>query len=264
MKNLQATKQKRLIKDNQIWQLGDHRLACGNSLDAELVNRLISNSKINAIVSDPPYGVSVVEAKEGFSNLKVNKKILNDNISSEKDYVTFTKEWLQLPLPHLSRKNSIYIFNSDKMLFALKTALDELGVYFSQLIIWIKNHAVIGRKDYLPQHELIVFGWFGKHNFRRSKDKSVLCYPKPNKSSYHPTTKPIELISHIILNSTSIGEIVFDGFGGSGTCLLACELIKRRCLMVEYDPEYCETIMRRWSHITKLEPKLIYEKHQAR
>jgi len=261
MKNLQATKLKKSIKTGQIWQLGDHKLACGSSLDAELINKLIDNTKINAIVSDPPYGVSVVEAKEGFSNLKVNKKILNDNISSEKDYAIFTKEWLKLILPHLARKNSIYIFNSDKMLFALKLALDELGVYFSQLIIWIKNHAVIGRKDYLPQHELILFGWFGTHVFKRSKDKSVLFYPKPNKSGFHPTTKPIELISHIIFNSTNIGEVVFDGFGGSGTCLLACELTKRQCLIVEFDPEYCEIIIKRWSHLTKLEPKLIYEKY---
>ncbi len=261
MKDLQTRKPKKLIKANQIWQLGDHRLACGSSLDAELINKLINNIKIQAIVCDPPYGVSVVEAKEGFSNLKVNKKILNDNISSEKDYIIFTKGWMKLILPHLSKKNSIYIFNSDKMLFALKIALDELGVYFSQLIIWIKNHAVIGRKDYLPQHELILFGWLGTHTFRRSKDKSVLFYPKPNKSSFHPTTKPIELISHLILNSTNIGEVVFDGFGGSGTCLLSCELTKRRCLMVEYDPDYCEIIIKRWSHLTKLEPKLIYEKY---
>ncbi|KKR33128.1 MAG: methylase N-4/N-6 domain protein [Candidatus Falkowbacteria bacterium GW2011_GWF2_39_8] len=261
MKNLQAAKPKKSIKAGQIWQLGDHRLACGSSLDAELVNRLIDNLKINAIISDPPYGVSVVEAKEGFSQLKVNKKILNDNISSEKDYCTFSKEWLCLVTPHLTKKNSIYIFNSDKMLFALKQALDELGIYFSQLIIWVKNHAVIGRKDYLPQHELILFGWFGTHLFRRSKDKSVLFYPKPNKSNMHPTTKPIELISRIILNSTNIGEIVFDGFGGSGTCLIAAELTKRCCLMVEYDLEYCEIIMKRWTHLTKQEPKLIYEKY---
>ena len=261
MKDSRATKPKKLIKTGQIWQLGDHRLACGSSLDAELVNELIGDFKINAIVSDPPYGVSVVEAKEGFSKLKVNKKILNDNISSEKDYCFFTKEWLKLILPHLTRKNSIYIFNSDKMLFALKLALDELEVHFSQLIIWVKNHAVIGRKDYLPQHELIVFGWFGTHAFKRSKDKSVLCYPKPNKSSFHPTTKPIELISRLILNSTNIDDVVFDGFGGSGTCLLASEVTKRRCLIVEYDSEYCEIIIKRWVHLTNQEPKLIYEKH---
>lgn len=257
MKNSLTPKPKSLIKHGQIWQLGEHRLACGSSLDTELIKKLINDSKINAIITDPPYGVSVVEAKEGFSQLKVSKKILNDNISSEKDYLAFSVEWLRLILPHLHKKNSIYIFNSDKMLFALKQALDELGVYFSQLIIWIKNHSVIGRKDYLPQHELLLFGWHGTHTFRHSKDKSVLCYPKPNKSSLHPTTKPIELISRIILNSTNIGDTVYDGFGGSGTCLIAAELTKRRCLMVEHDKEYCEIIMKRWQHLTKQEPKQI-------
>ena len=257
MKNSPTPKPKGSIKHGQIWRLGEHRLACGSSLNAELIEKLIGDSKINAIITDPPYGVSVVESKEGFSQLKVSKKILNDNISSEKDYLAFSVEWLCLILPHLHKKNSIYIFNSDKMLFALKQALDELGVYFSQLIIWIKNHSVIGRKDYLPQHELVLFGWHGTHNFRRSKDKSVLCYPKPNKSSLHPTTKPIELISRIILNSTNIGDVVFDGFGGSGTCLIAAELTKRHCLMVEHDLEYCEIIIRRWQHLTKQEAKQI-------
>ena len=258
MKNSPATKPKSLTKHGQIWQLGNHRLACGSSLDAELVQRLVGSSKINAIIVDSPYGISFVESKENFSKVKVNKTILNDNISSDHDYREFSKQWLKIVLPLLAKKNSIYIFNCDKMLFALKQALDDLGIYFSQLIIWVKNHAVIGRKDYLPQHELILFGWLGTHTFKRSKDKSVLFYPKPNKSSLHPTTKPIELISRLILNSTSIGDTVYDCFGGSGSCLIAAELTNRQCLMIEHDLEYCEIIMKRWSHLTKQAPKLIH------
>ncbi|MFA6896853.1 MAG: site-specific DNA-methyltransferase [Patescibacteria group bacterium] len=259
MRNSQETNPEKSLKHGQIWQLGDHKLLCGSSLDSELVQKLLAGSKINSIITDPPYGISFVESKKNFSKVKVNKRILNDNISSEKEYCEFTKQWLKIPLLYLAKKNSIYIFNCDKMLFALKKALDELDVYFSQLIIWVKNHAVIGRKDYLPQHELILFGWFGAHAFKRSKDKSVLFYPKPNKSSLHPTTKPMELISHLILNSTDIGDTIYDCFGGSGTCLISAELTKRRCLMVEYDLEYCAIIMKRWAHITKQEIKLIYE-----
>jgi DNA modification methylase len=113
---------------------------------------------------------------------------------------------------HLERKNSFYIFNADKMVFALRDGMLKAGLKFAQLLIWVKTHAVIGRLDYAPQHELIAYGWFGTHEFVKGKDKSVLVYPKPNKSKMHPTTKPIPLIRHLILNSTRIGDVVYDAF----------------------------------------------------
>ena len=254
MKNAQDKKLKNFPK-YRIWKLGDQRLAQGDARDVDLVNGLVGSVKIDAIVSDPPYGISVVESKADFMPLKMNKVIANDNISSEPEYATFTKDWLAPIVARLSKKNSIYIFNSDKMLFGLKAGMDQANVRFSQLVIWVKNHAVIGRKDYLPQHELIVFGWYGSHVFRRSKDKSVLFYPKPNKSPFHPTTKPLDLIRHLVLNSTEMGGTVYDPFCGSGTTLLACEQLKRRCFAIEQDSEYCQTIIRRWEAMTKLKAK---------
>lgn len=257
MKNLPEKKPKSSVKLGQIWKLDDHLLLCGSSLDPALVKKLIGTRKIQAVIVDPPYGVAYAESKDGFSKVKVNKRILNDNISTESDYVTFTKAWLTPILPHLAKKNSLYIFNSDKMLFALKDALDELHIYFSQLVIWLKNHAVIGRKDYLPQHELIAFGWYGTHLFKRSKDKSILCYPKPNKSPLHPTQKPIGIIRHLVLNSTDVGDVVYDAFLGSGTALIACEQTKRRCIGCEIDLEYCATIINRWESLTHRQAELV-------
>lgn len=257
MKNLVAVKPNKSIKIGQVWQLGDHRLLCGNSLDKTLVKKFLNDVLINAIISDVPYGIFYVEGKKGFSSVRVNKKIANDDISTEREYIIFTKAWLELAIPRLTKKNSVYIFNSDKMLFALKQALDDVGIHFSQLLIWIKNHAVIGRKDYLPQHELIVFGWFGTHAFRRSKDKSVLFYPKPAKSPLHPTQKPIGLIRHLVLNATNIGEVVYDPFVGSGTTLIACEQTKRRCFAIECDLEYCQTVIDRWERLTGHKAKLL-------
>lgn len=233
-----------------IWKLGDHRLACGDARDGSLVKELVGSAEINAVATDPPYGVMAVEGKADISPSKNHRAILNDDITSESEYAIFTQDWLAPILPHLSKKNSVYIFNADKMLFALKVGMDAAGVRFSQLVIWVKNHAVVGRKDYLPQHELIVFGWFGAHAFRRSKDKSVIFYPKPNKSPYHPTTKPVGLVRRLILNSTGIGDAVYDAFGGSGTTLLACEQLKRRCFMVEQDEGYCQTVIKRWERLT--------------
>jgi len=207
-------------------------------LDATLVKKLIGNTRINAVITDPPYGVSYTQSKEGFSAVKVNKRIVNDDISTEGEYVTFTKAWLVPVLPHLIKKNCIYIFNCDKMLFALKDALDQLHVYFSQLIIWVKNHAVIGRMDYIGQHELIAYGWYGTHKFFKSKDKSVIVYPKPSKSGIHPTMKPEGLLRRMILNSSRVGDIVYDAFLGSSSTVMACEDTKRKCYGIEIDPEY--------------------------
>jgi DNA modification methylase len=106
--------------------------------------------------------------------------------------------------------------------------------------------------DYLPAHELIVYGWVGSHKFYKSKDKSLLFFPKPQKSALHPTMKPIPLIRHLILNSSQIGDYVFDGFLGSGTTLLAADQTKRKCLGVEIDPDYCQTIINRYQKLNKI------------
>jgi DNA modification methylase len=127
----------------------------------------------------------------------------------------------------------------------------DAGFKVAQLLIWVKSQAVIGRLDYAPQHELLLYGWHGTHKYRHSKDRSVLCYPRPSKSKLHPTVKPIALIRRLILNSSEIGDTVYDGFLGSGTSLLACEQTKRRCFAVELDYEYCLTTIRQWEQLTK-------------
>jgi len=111
--------------------------------------------------------------------------------------------------------------------------------------------------DYAPQHELILYSWLGTHKFRRSKDKSVLFYPRPAKNIWHPTTKPIGLIRRLILNSSNIGDTVYVGFLGSGSCLLACEQTKRRCFAVELDLEYCLTTIKRFESLTGIKSKIL-------
>ena len=240
------------IKYGEAFRLGNHLLLCADSRNKDMVAKLVGKNKIKAVIIDPPYGVAVTESKEGFQTLAKNKVIANDHLQSDEEYRKFTRDWIEAVLPHLERKNSFYIFNSDKMVFALREGMIEAGLKFGQLLIWVKTHAVIGRMDYAPQHELIAYGWYGVHEFLKSKDKSVLVCPKPNKSKMHPTTKPLDLIRRLILNSTRIGDVVYDGFLGSGTCLLACEQTKRVCIGVELDPEYCQTIIDRFQKQTGL------------
>ena len=149
------------------------------------------------------------------------------------------------------------MFNADRMIIPTVEGIREAGFKFSQLLVWIKSQSVIGRLDYQPQHELIFYGWYGCHEFKKSKDKSVLFCPKVQKSPLHPTMKPVSLVSRLILNSTDINDIVYDCFGGSGTSIISCEQTCRRCLMIEIDPEYCATIINRWEKYTGKVAKLI-------
>lgn len=249
MKNSLERKPRKSIKYNDCFGIGNHLLLCADATDAAAVGRLFKKHSIKLLLVDPPYGISAVESKDGFSPLKKNKPILNDGITSEIKYAQFTQDWLKPIVPHLAAKNAAYVFNSDRMIFALRDGMQQAGWKFGQLLIWIKNHPVIGRLDYLPEHELIAYGWRGAHEFRKSKDHSVLFCPKPNRNPLHPTQKPISLLRRLILNSTSIGDVVYDPFAGSGSTGIACEQTRRRSVMIERDEEYCQTIIDRFERL---------------
>lgn len=251
MKNSQTPKRSVFVKPGDVFALGDHRLICADARDADRVLKFIGNNRVSAIVTDPPYGVSYVESKLGFKQkLGKEKIIMNDHEQSEEEYQAFTKDWLLAVRPCLTKHNAVYTFNADKMVFALRSGLQEAGYTFTQLLIWAKTHAVVGRMDYLPQHELIVYGWYGRHIFHKAKDKSVLVYPKPSESKLHPTMKPVGLLRRLILNSTHVKDVVYEPFAGSGSTLIACEDTKRRCFAVELDPDYCQTIIKRFEDHT--------------
>ena len=250
MNTTQETKLKRSVKNGDIVLLGKHIVACGDCRDKEFVKKVIGDRKIALVNTDVPYGVALVEGSAGFKTPSKNKVIEADHLQSDEEYQKFTQEWISAIKPHLAKKNSFYIFNSDKMVFALREAMLAESIKFAQLLIWLKTSAVVGRLDYAPQHELIAYGWFGTHSFKKPKDKSVIVCPKPNRSPHHPSTKPVNLIRRLILNSTDIGDVVYDGFLGSGTCLLACEQAKRVCVGIEIDEEYCQTAVSRWEELT--------------
>ena len=118
MKKLQTSKPKNLINPGTIWQLGQHRLAYGDCRDKNLIGKLLTGNKINLICCDPPYGVAAVESKRNFKRLLKDKIITNDQIQSDQEYQSFSKNWLEAIRPHLSLSNSCYIFNADKMVWS--------------------------------------------------------------------------------------------------------------------------------------------------
>jgi DNA modification methylase len=257
MKLLQKQKSNISIKCGQIYGIGMHVLGCGDARDTEFVNYVIGKNKIKAAIVDPPYGTKTVESKLNFNELKKSKIILNDDITSELEYVRFTEDWLKPLIPHLAAKNSLYIFNSDAMIFALREAMENVGVHFSQLLIWVKSQAIIGRKDFLPMHELLAHGWVGKHQPLRAKDKSVIFCPKPHKNLLHPTQKPVALIRRLILNSTLPGDTLYDCFSGSSTLGVAAEQTFRKSILIERDEEYCLTTIKRFERLFNIKAKLL-------
>lgn len=250
-------KSKNSIKYGDVFHIGSHIIACGDCRDEAFMKKVIGDREIKSVIADVPYGVALTESKRGFSKISKDKAIANDHFQTDAEYAKFTKEWIDAVVPYLCRKNSFYIFNGDKMLFALREGMIQAGCRFAQLLIWVKTHAVIGRMDYAPQHELIAYGWVGTHEFLKAKDKSILIYPKPQKSPIHPSTKPVGLIRRLVLNSTRIGDTVFDGFLGSGTTAVACEETKRRCIGIDVDVEYCSVAITRVETLIKAKAKKV-------
>lgn len=239
------------IRIGDVYALGEHRLLCGDCCNQSLIQSFLGSEKINLMLLDPPYGVSYVDGKKGFTQSKqVHKNIQSDHLQSDEEYRNFSRTWIEAALPSFATKNALYIFNSDKMMVPLILGLRDAGCHFGQLLIWAKTAAVIGRLDYIPQHEIIIYGWYKTHAFQKSKDKSVLVCPKTQKNDLHPTMKPVSLLRRLILNSSKIGDVVYDSFGGSGSTLIAAEQTKRRCFMVEIDPDYCQVIIDRYEQLT--------------
>lgn len=249
-KQYMKTTKKNIFSDIQhgdILQLWNHFLLYWDSTNEKQVQKLLESKKIKSIIADVPYGIDYVESKKDFTKqLENHKHIKNDEFQSEDAYKKFSSTWMSLVRSYLCDKNSFYIFNSDKMIFSLREALNESSFKFSQLLIWIKNGWVIGRLDYLPQHELIAYGWYNKHEFLRSKGKSIFFVPKIRKNTIHPTMKPIPLLRELILNSTNIWDFVYDPFLGSWSTMMACEQTKRKCIGIEIEKEYIEKICKRY------------------
>lgn len=242
-----------------IFRLGPHRLAHGDARDAELVKRLMGPNQIDLLLTDVPYGVAYAKSKRGLTKLASPDDIAGDHIQSDDKYRTFTSSWLGTTSPHLAKPNAVYIFSGDKMIFALREGMLEAGFKLAQVLIWVKQQPVIGRLDYQPQHELICYGWSGTHRFRKAKDRSILFHPRPHRSPYHPTQKPIGLLRQLILNSTKIGGVVYDPFCGSGSTLLAADQTKRRCYAIELSLKHCRTIISRYERLTGQKAEVVDE-----
>lgn len=274
-----------VVRDGEIWQLGRHRLMCGDARSLEDCRRLLDGKELDLIWTDPPYNVDY-RGKAG--------KIKNDKMSGA-EFEAFLLGSFTTMHDALRPGGAIYVAHSeagDGMVF--RRTFINAGFKLAACLIWRKQSAVLGRGDYHFQHEPILYGWrrgaahrwYGNRKqrtlleleepgLREMEDgswqfclgdrlyrlqgealcveelpTSVLDAPKPAKSDLHPTMKPVALIERMVANSSPRGGLVGDFFGGSGSTLMACERLNRAARIMELDPRFADVIIRRWQEYT--------------
>ena len=226
-----------------IWQLGKHRVICGDSTKAETYKQLLNDRKANLVVTDPPYNVDVEETAG---------KILNDNMS-DGDFYQFLLSMFTQVENHMEDDASIYVFHADTEGLNFRKAFKDAGFYLSGCCIWKKNSLVLGRSPYQWQHEPCLYGWKkkGKHQwFSDRKQTTIWEYDRPKSSKDHPTMKPIQLMAYPIQNSSMRGTVVLDPFLGSGSTLMAADQTGRICYGIELDEKFVDVIVKRYIEVT--------------
>lgn len=232
-----------VTRRGDIWQLGKHRVICGDSTKSETYDQLLGDKKANLVVTDPPYNVDVEETAG---------KILNDNMS-DGDFYQFLLSMFTQVENHMEDDASIYVFHADTEGLNFRKAFKDAGFYLSGCCIWKKNSLVLGRSPYQWQHEPCLYGWKkkGKHQwFSDRKQTTIWEYDRPKSSKDHPTMKPIQLMAYPIQNSSMRGTIVLDPFLGSGSTLIAADQTGRVCYGIELDEKFVDVIVKRYIEVT--------------
>ena len=242
-----------ITKAGDIWQLGDHRLICGDSTNSDTLDKLMDGHLVDMVFTDPPYnvnyGATAKDKMRSKGGAKAGRKIMNDNLGD--DFEAF----LSAACANMLRlcKGAIYICMSSSELDTLQSAFRSSGGKWSTFIIWAKNTFTLGRADYQRQYEPILYGWKEGNDryWCGARDQGdVWFFNKPLKNDLHPTMKPVELVCQAIKNSSKSKDIVLDSFGGSGSTLIACEKLGRQARLIELDPAYCDVIVKRWEEFT--------------
>lgn len=228
------------VQRGDIWTVGRHRLMCGDATSADDVAALMGGKRANLLLTDPPYGVSF-KSSSGLT-------IQNDSIKDE-DFYSFLKSAFSAAVDCLEKGAAAYIFHADTEGLNFRRAFVDVGFHLAGCCIWVKDSLVLGRSDYQWQHEPVLYGFLqnGKHSwYSDRKQTTIWNFAKPKKNANHPTSKPLDLLSYPIQNSSQENAIVLDTFGGSGSTLMACELTNRICYTMELDEKYASVILRRY------------------
>ena len=234
-------------KYGDIYQLGRHRLMCGDSTSVEDVEKLAGGGVIvDMLPTAPPYNV----AYEGKTEDALT--IQNDSMDDESFRQFLTNAFFAAD--NVMKKGAVfYIWHADSEGYNFRGACRDVGWTVRECLIWNKNQMVLGRQDYHWKHEPCLYGWKDGASHLWASDRkqtTVLDFDKPQRNGVHPTMKPIALFDYQIKNNTKGNDIVLDLFGGSGTTIMACEQNGRRGYSMELDPRYVDVIIKRWEDFT--------------
>lgn len=283
-------------KAGDLWQLGNHRLYCGDSTKAESLEKLMGGVHADMLLTDPPYNVAYGQKIDAPATIARHRRkdglvIENDNMEETRFYA-FLLQAFKTALDNMRAGASFYIWHADSHGLTFRQALEDAGATLRQNLIWAKTSFTFGLADYQWKHEPCLYGWKDgqAHYFAPTRKEStviedwvnpnkmtkaelidfvqkmqeakeipstVIHEPKPITADLHPTMKPIKLMARLIRNSSKPGEAVLDPFGGSGSTLIACEQLNRRCYTCELDPHYADVIIERWERLTGKKAVLI-------
>jgi len=233
-------------KHGDIYQLGEHRLMCGDGTSADDIKTLVGDHFVDMYLTDPPYNADY----EG--KTKESLKMQNDSMSND-DFKKFLIDAFSAADGTMKPGAVFYIWHADAEGYNFRCACFDVGWRVRQCLIWNKNVMVMGWQDYHCKHEPCLYGWkdgAGHYWGSDKKQTTILNFDRPSRSVEHPTMKPVLLFDYLIRNNTRPGEIVLDSFGGSGTTIIACEQNGRKACCMELDPKYCDVIVNRWEKLT--------------
>ncbi|WP_112445309.1 DNA modification methylase [Streptococcus sp. 596553] len=273
------SEEKPKVEYGDIFQLGRHRLMCGDSTSAEDMARLIDGAVIDLYVTDPPYNV----AYQGGTDEAMT--IMNDSMD-DVSFRQFLRDAFVVANNHLKPGGAFYIWHADSEGLNFRAAVKETGWLLKQSIIWVKNAIVLGRQDYQWKHEPCLYGWKDgashyfvdnrslatvieedEENLKEMTKSELISYiktmqdtspttvfyeDKPVRNDIHPTMKPLKLIARCVLNSSKKGDKILDSFNGGGSTLMVCERSERIGYAMELDPVYVERTIKRWEEETGL------------
>jgi len=276
-----------VTQPGDLYILGEHRLLCGDSGSAADVDRLLDGAKVHLVNTDPPYNVKVasrsnnaiaatgdrpigqqgmdmaIRGQTHATDKKLRAKdrpLVNDFVSDE-EFARLLRSWFGNIARVLEPGHSAYIWGGYSNIWNYPNALKESGLYFSQMIIWVKEHPVLTRKDFMGNHEWCFYSWregAAHRFFGPANVTDVWSVKKVNpQSMVHLTEKPVELAVRALQYSSLAGENVLDLFGGSGSTLIACEQTGRKAYLMELDPLYADVIVQRWEQFTGREAQRV-------
>jgi len=256
-----------------VWLLGEHRLMCGDSTQADDLAKLMDGDKADLVWTDPPYNVAV-DGKAG--------KIMNDDMSKS-EFRKFLQAVYARYFENMREGAVIYVAHGESERAAFSDCLVEAGLKLSEVLIWVKQSGTLSRQDFNWKHEPILYGWKeGKGHYfcgdftlttvidddldidKMKKDElvamlkhikeqmptTIVRHDRPTKSDLHPTMKPVGLVQRMVEWSSMDGWIVLDLFGGSGSTLIACQKANRRSRLMELDPKFVDVICKRYQDFT--------------